>query len=145
MMDIQAAMGIHQLPELDGFIAARTRLVSKYREALKSWTEISLPQAPAYDHIHAWDLFAITINPQATSITRNQFIELMKEYNIGVGLHWQAPHLFTYYQQMGYKKGDFPNAEYIADHIASLPLFPQMTDAEHERVITTMKKIFNKP
>lgn len=144
MMDIQAAMGIHQLPELDRFIVERTRIVEKYRLALKDWPEIILPQAPSYDHLHAWDLFAITINPEGTNITRNQFIEGMKELNIGIGLHWQAPHLFTYYQEMGYKKGDFPNAEHIADHVASLPLFPQMTDEEHDRVIAAMKKVLNK-
>lgn len=145
MMDLQAALGIHQLPLLDDFTNKRTRLVQLYRDALGDWEELILPEAPSYDHHHAWDLFAPTLNSKKVSLSRNEVIDQLKEENIGAGLHWQAPHLFSFYQDtFGFKKGDFPNAEYIADHVLSLPLFPQMTEAEHARVIKSMKKIFKR-
>jgi dTDP-4-amino-4,6-dideoxygalactose transaminase len=145
MMDLQAALGIHQLPLLDKFTDLRTVRVQKYREAFEGWDELLLPEAPSYVHRHAWDLFAPTLNAKKTSISRNELIDKLKEENIGAGLHWQAPHLFSFYQNtFGFKAGDFPNAEYIADHVFSLPLFPQMADAEQERVINAMRKIFKK-
>jgi len=146
MMDIQASLGIHQLRELNDFTEARTRRVSRYRDLLGGWEEITLPEAPSFNHKHAWDLFAITINPEKAGVTRDEFMSIMKDdFNIGTGLHWQAPHLFSYYKEtFGYKMGDFPNAEHIADHIVSLPLFPQMTDEEQDRVVRAMKHIFKR-
>lgn len=145
MMDLQAALGIHQLPMLDDFTNKRTNLVKKYRDALGDWEELILPQPPSYDHHHAWDLFAPTLNSEKTSLSRNELIDQLKEDNIGAGLHWQAPHLFSFYQQtFGFKKGNFPNAEYIADNVLSLPLFPQMTESDQDRVIRALKKIFRR-
>ena len=104
-----------------------------------------MPQVPTYSHRHAWDLFAPTLNSKKTGISRDELIAKLKEENIGAGLHWQAPHLFSFYQDtFGFKVGDFPNAEYIADHILSLPLFPQMTDDEQIRVINALRKILKK-
>lgn len=146
MMDIQASLGIHQLEALDSFTDARTHRVNRYRDLLGNWEEITLPQAPTFDHRHAWDLFAITINPEKAGVTRDEFMSIMKDdFNIGTGLHWQAPHLFSYYKEtFGYKMGDFPNAEHIADHVVSLPLFPQMTDGDQDRVVRAMKHIFKR-
>ncbi len=146
MMDIQASLGIHQLDDLDGFTEARTHRVNRYRTLLRDWEEITLPEAPTFEHKHAWDLFAITINSEKAGVTRDEFMSILKDdFNIGTGLHWQAPHLFSYYKEnFGYKEGDFPNAEHIADHIVSLPLFPQMTDTDQDRVVHAMKQIFKR-
>ena len=57
MMDMQAALGIHQLPELDGFIERRTTLAQRYLDILAGWPELTLPEAPPYAHTHAWHLF----------------------------------------------------------------------------------------
>lgn len=142
MMDIQAALGIHQLKALDGFIKNRQERVAIYQEALKGIACLSLPKAPNYDHNHAWHLYAPTIEPKIAGIDRNKLIEKMKEKNIGLGLHWQAPHLFSFYRkQFGFKEGMCPVAENIADNIFSLPLFPQMTDDEQNRVIESLKEV----
>jgi dTDP-4-amino-4,6-dideoxygalactose transaminase len=134
MMDIQAAIGLHQLPMLDGFIAARTKLVEKYRAKLANVKGISLPSSPDYPHIHAWHLFTILVEK------RDAFIDAMKAKNIGIGMHYVAAHLFTYYkEQFGFKAGDFPHAEQVGAHICSLPLFPTMSDAELDRVVEAVK------
>lgn len=144
MMDIQAALGLHQLPELDSFIDRRTQLVERYQRVLSSWPEWEVPTLPNYDHKHSWHLYNPLLTDHANS-SRDKFIQAMKEANIGVGYHYQAAHLFSFYQQtFGYKMGDFPIAEDVANRIVSLPLFPSMTDAEQDRVISTMAKIFNR-
>ncbi len=145
MMDMQAALGLHQLKALDGFIRRRTGIALRYQQELAGWPELSLPKAPAYAHRHAWHLYTPLVNPEKAGMDRDGFMQAMKERNIGTGLHYRAVHLYPYYrEQFGFKRGDFPNAETVSDRIVSLPLFPSMTDADQDRVIAAMKDIFKK-
>jgi len=144
MMDLQAAIGIHQLKDLGGFIARRNELADRYQEALSDWAEWSLPARPAFDHLHSWHLFTPLINEEVTGMDRDQFMQAMKEKNIGTGLHYRAVHLYPYYRQaFGFAPGDFPHAEDACERIVSLPLFPGMTDADHDRVLDVMYSVFN--
>jgi dTDP-4-amino-4,6-dideoxygalactose transaminase len=144
MSDVQAALGIHQLNELEGFIARRNELADRYQEALSDWTQWTLPKRPDFEHVHAWHLFTPQINPEVAGMNREEFIQAMKERNIGIGLHYRAVHLYPYYREtFGFKEGDFPHAERVGERIVSLPLFPLMTDAEHDRVLDVMYSVFN--
>ena len=143
MMDIQAAIGLHQLRELDGFIERRAELANRYQEALADWPQWQLPFEPDYAHKHSWHIYTPLINPEVAGMERNEFMQAMKDKNIGTGLHYRAVHLYPYYRDIfGYKDGDFPHAENVANRIVSLPLFPAMTDAEHDRVVDVMYEIF---
>ncbi len=145
MMDIQAALGIHQLPELDGFIEKRTKLARRYIELLGGWSEFTLPQAPKYDHAHAWHLFTPLLNQNKAGLDRDGLINAMKAENIGLGLHYQSTHTFSYYQDnYGWKPGDFPNALSAGERIFSLPLFPLMTIDEQDRVIKALEKVLKR-
>ncbi len=136
MMDIQAAIGLHQLPMLDGFIDSRTARVEQYRAKLAGVKGISLPTSPAYAHRHAWHLLTILVEE------RDAFMDAMKAKNIGTGMHYVAAHLFTYYKEtFGYKQGDFPHAEHVGARICSLPLFPTMTDADLDRVVEAVQQV----
>ncbi|MEI7730836.1 MAG: DegT/DnrJ/EryC1/StrS aminotransferase family protein [Verrucomicrobiota bacterium] len=142
-MDLQAALGIHQLPELDGFNRRRGELVNRYYEHVGAWKALTLPSRPSYEHTHAWHLFAPLINPEVAGLDRDQFIDALKEHNVGTGVHYRAIHLSPFYQdKYGFKRGDFPNAEAISDRVVSLPLFPTMTEHEQNRVIRAMAAIF---
>jgi dTDP-4-amino-4,6-dideoxygalactose transaminase len=144
MMDIQAAIGLHQLRELDGFILRRSELAQRYQEALTDWPQWSLPQTPDYEHTHAWHIYTPLLNEVAAQMTREEFMATMKEKNIGTGLHYRAVHLYPFYRdKFGFQEGDFPHAEQVGQRIVSLPLFPAMTDAEHDRVLDVMYSIFN--
>lgn len=144
MMDIQAAIGIHQLNELGDFIARRNDLADRYYEALSDWQQWTLPKRPAYDHLHSWHIFTPLINEEHANMNRDQFMSAMKEKNVGTGLHYRAVHLYPYYREaFGFKEGDFPLAEDVCNRIVSLPLFPGMTDAEHDRVLDVMYSVFN--
>ncbi|MDA8390664.1 MAG: DegT/DnrJ/EryC1/StrS aminotransferase family protein [Gammaproteobacteria bacterium] len=145
MMDIQAALGIHQLPALDGFIERRTALARRYGEALSGWPQWTLPGAPSYAHRPAWHLYAPLLNPEAAGMDRDAFMAAMKARNIGTGIHYRAAHLYPYYRERyGYKVGDFPRAESVSDRIVSLPLFPLMTDDDQDRVLGAMADVFAK-
>lgn len=145
MMDIQAILGIHQLAQLDNFIKRRRILVERYQEAFKDWDAISLPQMPSYECGHAWHLYTVLMNPHHAGVNREEFIDKMKEENIGTGLHYHPVHLYTYYRKtFGYKEGDLPVAESVGERIVSLPLFPSLSFEEQDRVIETMSKIFKR-
>lgn len=144
MMDIQAALGLHQLNDLEGFLLRREELARRYLEALVDWPQWKLPEIPAFSHRHAWHLFTPLIHEHAANMSRDEFMKKMKEQNIGTGLHYRAVHLYPYYREkFGFKMGDFPFAENVGEHIVSLPLFPGMSDAEHDRVLDVMYRIFN--
>jgi dTDP-4-amino-4,6-dideoxygalactose transaminase len=143
LMDIQGALGLHQLRELDGFNARRAELANRYQEALIDWPQWTLPELPDYDHKHVWHLYTPLLNSDIARMHRDEFMSAMKEKNIGTGLHYRVVHLYPYYRErFGFKEGDFPCAENVAERIVSLPLFPLMTDADHDRVLDVMYSIF---
>jgi dTDP-4-amino-4,6-dideoxygalactose transaminase len=145
MMDLQAALGIHQLEALENIIEKRAMLAQRYYEKLNNWPELTLPTAPTFSHRSSWYIFAPLINENAAGIDRDGFIQGMKEHNIGIGLHYTAAHLYTYYQkQFGYRLGDFPKAESVGSRIVSLPLFPDMTLEDQDRVITKIAAVFRR-
>lgn len=146
MSDVQASIGIHQLKKLDAFIQKRTFLANRYFEKLKDWQELFLPPNPIhFDHTHSWHLFAPCLNTDMVGFTRDDLIQKMKERGIGLGLHYDPTHLFSYYQKtFGYKKGDFPETEWVGERIFSLPLFPLMTEKDQDRVISALGDIFGR-
>jgi dTDP-4-amino-4,6-dideoxygalactose transaminase len=142
MMDIQAAIGLHQLKKLDGFIAVRAARAQKYQEFFSQVRGLILPQAVAYPHKHAWHLYTPLVDIDALKIDRNQFMQELKNRNIGSGLHYTAVHEFSYYaKQFGHKPGDFPEAHFVSDRILSLPLFPDMTDQDQEDVVEAVADV----
>jgi dTDP-4-amino-4,6-dideoxygalactose transaminase len=146
MMDMQAALGLHQLDALDGFIARRTVLAQQYLAALAEWPEFQLPQVPDYEHRHAWHLFAPTLNTDVAKMDRDTLMQRLKdEHNIGTGLHYRAVHLYTHYSKaFGFQPGDFPAAESVGDRILSLPLFPLMKEADVERVVAALAQVLGR-
>ena len=87
-------------------------------------------------------MYTILIRPEMLKIDRNQFIEALKAENIGTGIHFVALHLHKYYRDtFGFRRGDFPNAEFISDRTISLPLSAKLKDEDVEDVIKAAKKI----
>jgi dTDP-4-amino-4,6-dideoxygalactose transaminase len=145
MMDIQAALGIHQLADLDQFIERRNVLAQQYHTVFKDWDVFTLPQGPAFDHLHAWHLYIPLLNTDKSPVSRDEILARMKDHNIGLGFHYQACHLFTYYKDAyGYKEGDFPHAEDFANRAMSLPLFPTMTDLDQQDVVEALSIIIKR-
>ncbi len=140
MLDLQAAIGLHQLPQLDMFNQKRTAKALHYLKELKNISALQLPEMPKFDCKHTWHLFTVLIDPKRMS--RNDFMQALKDKNIGTGLHFQAVSLYSYYRKnYGFKPGDFPQAEYCGDHIVSLPLFPDLTESQQTYVIDSIKEV----
>ena len=74
-------------------------------------------------------------------MSRPEFIEAMKEHGIAVGVHYPAIHLFSAYKAMGYREGQFPNAERISRQTVTLPLFPTMELADVDRVVAAVTHV----
>jgi dTDP-4-amino-4,6-dideoxygalactose transaminase len=142
MMDIQAALGIHQLPRLDGFIETRRHLADRYNSAFAGLQGLILPSMVPYPSRHAWHLYAPLVDIDALTIDRDRFMAELKLRNIGSGLHYSALHEFTYYaERFGWKPEDFPNAHFVSERIVSLPLFPAMTERDQDDAIAAARDV----
>ncbi|HEX7218789.1 MAG TPA: DegT/DnrJ/EryC1/StrS aminotransferase family protein [Burkholderiales bacterium] len=139
MPDVSAAIGLAQLAHLERFNARRRALAARYFDLLAGVRHVRLPARG--DAGHAWHLFAPLIDFAAAGTTRAAFIEAMHARGIGVGVHYLALHLFSAYRRLGYRAGDFPNAETIGARTVTLPLFTRMADADVERVCGAMRDI----
>jgi len=140
-MDIQAALGIHQLAALEGFNKKRRVLADYYLKKLRGVPGLTLPISPSFAHFHSRHLFAPVVE-RGAKVDRDTLMVELKKRQIGTGLHYTACHLHSFYEKkFGYKRGDFPNAERISDGILSLPLCPTLTRAEQDRVIKAVWEI----
>ena len=142
MMDIQAALGLHQLRRLDGFLRERERLAARYGERLAGLPGLLLPQRVAYPVRHAWHLYTPLLDLERVAIDRDRFLEELKRRNIGTGLHYTAAHEFSYYAEtFGWRPEDFPEAHFVSERIFSLPLFPGLTDADQDDVVEAVSAV----
>jgi UDP-4-amino-4,6-dideoxy-N-acetyl-beta-L-altrosamine transaminase len=141
MTDIQASIGIHQLKKLDRLQQARRAIARLYTSAFENMPEIVEPHVNEWVE-HTWHLYPILINTDLLKIGRNEFIEALRAENIGTSVHFIPIHLHPYYRdRFGFRRGDFPNAEYVYERIISLPLYPRMTGRDAEDVIAAVEKI----
>ena len=142
MMDIQAAIGLHQLPKLNGFIDRRREIAEFYNEAFADVTELAVPQLAPYEQRHAWHLYTPLVRIEKLSIDRDRFMAELKGLNIGSGLHYKAIHHHAWYREhLPQPAGTLPNADYASDRILSLPLFPRMTMEDAQDVVEAVKTV----
>jgi dTDP-4-amino-4,6-dideoxygalactose transaminase len=143
LSDVAARVGIGQLRRLEEFNTRRRRLVARYFELWNHNPPVRLPDRgnAAYPDDHSWHLFAPLLPLERLEINRTEFIQAMSQRGIGVGVHYQAIHLFTAYRALGYREGQFPNAEAIGRQTITLPLFPAMEVSEVDRVVGAVNEI----
>ncbi len=129
--DVNAVLGLTQLPRLDGFIERRRELAERYREHLP---EHACLAGPAFDEGHAWHLFAVRVDFAALGTTREAFRARLAERGVAAGMHYPAIHDFDLYRRMGYSPEQLPNAHTIGEQTLTLPMFPAMKDEDVELV-----------
>ena len=119
----------------------RTKIAESYSKALKNVKGVSIPQNPQTNK-HAWHLYVIIIDLNQLTIDRNQFINKLKQYNIGSSVHFIPLHRHPYYKNTyNYSPKEFPNSEYIYKGAVSLPIYPSMTTEDSLDVIAAVKNI----
>lgn len=145
MMDIQAAIGLHQLPRLDGFIDRRKEIAEQYNTAFADLAELALPTYAPYQQRHAWHLYTPLVRTELLTIDRDRFMAELKALNIGSGLHYKAIHHHSWYREnLPVTDTELPNASYASDRILSLPLFPGMSDNDANDVITAVTDVITR-
>ncbi len=141
LTDLAAAIGIQQLKKCDQFWQARRRIAALYTEGFQDMPEITTP-ALAREGQHAWHLYILQLNLERLRISRNEFVELLKQYQIGTSVHFIPLHLHPYYREtFGYRPQDLPQASAAFERIVSLPLYPKMTEAQVQHVISAVREI----
>jgi dTDP-4-amino-4,6-dideoxygalactose transaminase len=133
MPDVSASIGLAQLPRLHQFNETRRALAALY---FQHWQESCPLRLPARgDSGHSWHLFAPLLPVGTRRVNRGAFIKAMEKQGIGVGVHYPAIHLYAAYRAMGYRGGQFPNAERVGRETVTLPLFPAMSARDVDRVV----------
>src|SRR5579884_1129188 len=135
MMDLQAALGIHQLARVEQNLKRRNQIWEMYNNAFAE-LPVGLPAPDEADTVHARHLYTLLIDEQQCGQTRDGFIQDLNDVNIGCGMHYIGVHLHPYYRdRFGYRPEDLPNATWISDRTVSIPLCPKLTDSDVGRVI----------
>jgi len=135
MMDLQAALGIHQLARVENNWIKRQSIWQRYQ---KEFLDLPLrrPPDPETGTRHAYHLYTILINKKCTGISRDEFIRRMTINNIGVGVHYRSIPEHPFYQKrFGWRPSDYPNATRIGQQTVSLPLSPAISNEEIDRII----------
>ena len=139
--DMNAALGVSQLARLDEMNAKRTQLANRYRELLAGVAGVLPLALPSYDHVHSWHLFIVRVDPEPAGLDRDTFMTELKARGIGTGLHFRAAHTHRYYADNYKPRAPLPNTEWNSARVCSLPLFPDMTAGDVDRVVAAIKDL----
>jgi len=144
MTDMAASLGIVQLRKCTNFHKKRKKIAGIYTKAFKN-SAVFTPLSVNQPQNHSWHLFVVKLNPEKISIDRDQFIEELKNRNIGTGVHFIPLHLQPYWKKnYNLKEKKYPNTTKAYQQIVSLPIFPDMTEKDANDVIKAAQDIAKK-
>ena len=139
MTDVQAALGYSQLTKLDKFVARRRQLAARYNELLKD-----LPVKLPYQNLEtnsSWHLYLVRVDFSKVNKTKTQVFAEMKEKGVCLNLHYIPVHTQPYYQNLGFKNGDFPVSEKYYEEVFTLPLYYSLTDKQQDYIVNALKEV----
>lgn len=141
LTDIQCALGLSQLQKLPAWLTRRRAIVRRYQEAFRKLPGVRWPQTnPEVEH--AYHLFVLLLDRRECPVTRDEAFQRLRALGIGVNVHYLPVHLHPFYRQrFGTGPGLCPVAEAAYEQLLTLPLYPALTDAEVERVITAVTQV----
>ena len=141
MTELQAALGVSQMQRLDKFIATRHQCRQRYDELLKGLPLIIPHQSSdSYSSLH---LYPIQIDFTKTKKTRAEVFKVLRDNSIGVNVHYIPIHTQPYYKDMGFKNGDYPNAESYYNGAITIPIFQGLTIEMQDQVVSVLHKALN--
>ncbi len=141
MTELQAALGVSQMTRLDDYVARRHVLAKRY-DALLAHLPLTLPwQHPdSYSGLH---LYVVRLQLNKMTMSHRQVFEALREQGIGVNLHYIPVHMQPYYQRMGFKPDDFPEAQNYYAQAISLPMYQTLTEAQQGRVVAVLEQVLS--
>ncbi|HVP02537.1 MAG TPA: DegT/DnrJ/EryC1/StrS family aminotransferase, partial [Solirubrobacteraceae bacterium] len=139
LSDVAAALGIAQLERLDGMLAARARVASRYREALAGIEGLGLPCEDRGGDRRGWFVFVVQV---PRGLERDEVIRGLRAHGVQSKPYLPAIHLMSFYRErFGHRPGEFPACEDVAARSVALPFFPEMTDGQVERVAGAVRSV----
>ena len=143
MIDLLAVIGISQLEKVEKFWTRRKEIWDRYMNELDK-LPINLPAIPELNTKHAFHLFTLQIDENIAGISRDAFIDTMQEHGIGVGVHYLSIPEHPYYRDnYGWDPLDYPHSLKAGRETVSLPISPKLSDAQVDKIIESVKKIFS--
>ncbi len=144
MMDIQAAIGIHQLKRIDSYLVRREEIWNRYNDAFADLPCV-LPADPEPDTRHARHLYTLLINGDSGGISRDEFLVEMTGRNVGVGVHYMSvPEHPVYQDRYGWSPDDYPVARDAGRQTVSLPISAKLSDEDVSRIINAVIDLVQK-
>jgi perosamine synthetase len=141
LTDVQAALGLVQLSKCDAMDEARGRIAEKYTAAFRRVSALEPPTVKS-DRKTSWHLYILRLRLERLGIDRDRFVDELRQHGIGTSDHFIQLHLHPFYQrEYAYKRGDFPKAEAEYLRCLSLPIYPTMSNAEVEHVISPVTAV----
>jgi UDP-4-amino-4,6-dideoxy-N-acetyl-beta-L-altrosamine transaminase len=140
LSDLGCALGLSQLGRLEPILKRRAEIAQRYRAELGGEPGLTLPTV-APDVRHAWHLFTVLLDLSRLRADRGTILAALRAENIGVAVHYVPVYWHPYYEARGYPRGLCPRAEWAFERLLTLPLFPTMTEADVEDVLTAVRKV----
>ena len=138
MTDMQAALGTSQMTRLGAYVKRRHEIADRYNQLLAD-LPLTLPwQHP--DSYSAYHLYVIRLQLDNIQRSHLQVFDALRAKDITVNLHYIPVHTQPYYQQMGFKQGDYPVAERYYREAISIPMHPSLTQGEQDYVVSSLKE-----
>jgi dTDP-4-amino-4,6-dideoxygalactose transaminase len=140
MMDLQAAIGLHQLARVEETWVRRREIWRRYDEAFAD-LPVGLPAPPEDGTRHAFHLYTLMIDPARCGVERDEFLNRMHALGVGTGVHYlSVPEHPHYQERFGWRPEQWPHATRIGRQTASIPLSSKLTDADVARVIDAVRR-----
>ena len=140
MTEMQAALGVSQISRLHDFVAKRNELAARYDELLKDLPLVVPKQIE--DSYSGRHLYVIRIKLNEVTLSHKDIFTQLRENGIGVNLHYIPVHTQPYYQELGFKSGQFPESEKYYQEVISIPLFHTMAQIQQDKVVSVLEDIF---
>jgi perosamine synthetase len=145
MPDLLAALGLAQLKKAEGFHLRRREIADLYLRKLSGIEELEMPPTGDANVTHSWHLFILRLRPKMLAIGRDDLVHQLKQAGIGTSVHFIPLHLHPYYRdRYGYSSGDLPHAEDAFKRCISLPIYPDMNEADVVRVTASVEQFVQK-
>lgn len=142
LTDLQAALGVSQMARLDEFVALRHKLAKRYDELLADIPITTPWQHP--DGYSGYHLYVVRLKLNQIKFAHGDVFQKIRELGVGVNLHYIPVHLHPYYQRMGFKVGDFPQAEQYYREAISLPMYPSLTEVQQDAVVSALQQALSR-
>ncbi len=144
MSDVSAAIGRAQLKKLDAFCQHRRHLAARYLTRLNSILDESLLPHVGHagdEHGHSWNLFAIRLPLDQLKASRAEVMDAMKAHGVATSVSYESPHLTSLFRKQGWKAGDLPNTELIANTTLTLPLHAGLDESDVDYVCDSLTSV----